>query len=285
MHRSSVRAMVLGVAFVAALAFGQVPASADGGDRADADSDGTSVTGNAQDHDVDSLAPGPTDDSGSGGSGGPNCTRSDGTRDYYAYEPLQYTTMDEQYSKYRPEEQRPGVYLHVYCGAERLGLEFFPDAPDPVVVDPRTLASTVTITPPPPVIRTSPEAANHLVGVEAWFWVDTWDVVSEQATAGAVSVTVSAEPTGLIVDPGDGSPTFTCVQPPAYDLSVPADAQTSDCTHVYETAGAYTATATLVYDTSFTANLPGQGGPLAPIDSPAGSLELAVAEAQAINTG
>jgi hypothetical protein len=284
-RRSWGRAAVLGVVLSAAFGFMQLPAAADGGDRGAADSDGDTLTGDAVDQDPGRLVPGESADGGSGGSGGPNCTKSDGTRDYLRYEGLQHTTMHEQRTEIRPEEQRPGVYLHIYCGDEYLDFQFFADAPDPVVVDPRTLADRVQITPPDPAIRTNPAAGDHLVGVEAWFWVDDpWRPISRDATAGVVTVTVTAEPTELIIDPGDGSPTFSCVRPPAFDESLPANAQSSDCTHTYERAANVTVTATMVYETSFTSNLPGAGGALDPIEVSA-SADLAVAEAQAVNTG
>jgi hypothetical protein len=252
-----------------------LPAAADVGDpRVGADNDGQNASGTAREE-----VPGHLVSSNHSG-GGPNCTRSDGTPDYLRYKGLQYTTMEEQRTEIRPEEQRPGDYRHVYCGDERVGFFFFPDG-EPV--DPRFLAETVTITPSAPVLRTSPAAANHLVDIEAWFWAETWEGISEPATAGSVTVTVSAEPATLIVDPGDGSGSFTCDGPqPAYNLNLPASAQSSNCTHTYMRAGNYTATATLVYDVSFTSNV-GVNGGLGTIE-PSSTTALAVAEAQAINT-
>ncbi len=252
-----------------------LPAAADVGDpRVGADNDGQNASGTAREE-----VPGHLVSSNHSG-GGPNCTRSDGTPDYLRYEGLQYTTLEEQRTEIRPEEQRPGEYRHVYCGDERVGFFFFPDG-EPV--DPRFLAETVTITPSAPVLRTSPAAADHLVDIEAWFWAETWEGISEPATAGSVTVTVSAEPATLIVDPGDGTRPFTCDGPqPVYNLNLPASAQSSNCTHTYMRAGNYTATATLVYDVSFTSNV-GVNGGLGTIE-PSSTTALAVAEAQAINT-
>ena len=216
-----------------------------------------------------------------GGSSGPNCTKSDGTRDYLHYEGLQYTTMEDQYTEIRPEEQRPGVYLHVYCGDEYVDFQFFPDGPPVPQIDPRTLAESVTITPDAPGIRTSPVAGQHLVNLDAWFWTEEWETVSESATAGFVTVTVTAEPSELIIDPGDGSASFTCAGPAeAYDDGAPASSQSSDCTYTYRRAGRFTATATVVYDVSFTSNI-GVSGDLPAIDTDA-SVPLAVRESQAV---
>jgi hypothetical protein len=257
-----------------------LPAAADERDgpsnrRATATNNGDSATGTAE----ESVPAIPAGNSG-GGNGGPNCTRSDGTPDYLRYGPRLFSTMQEQRTTYHPEEQRPGEWLHLYCGGEWLDFVFLPEEQQ---VDPTTLARSVTISPAAPVLRTSPGTEDHLVNVEAWFWAEMWEGISESATAGSVTVNVSAEPTSLIVDPGDGSVPFTCNGPqPAYNPNLPASAQSSDCTHTYLRAGNYTATATVVYDISFTSNV-GVNGGLGTIE-PSSTTALAVAEAQAINT-
>jgi hypothetical protein len=115
----------------------------------------------------------------------------------------------------------------------------------------------VSIIPPAPVLVTNPAAGDHLVEVEAWFWVENWEpVTAPPATAGTVTVNVSARPTVLVVDPGHGSPAFTCTgRPPACDRSLPAGAQSSPCSYTYSRAGTFAATATLVYEVSFTSNV------------------------------
>ncbi|MGH2475464.1 MAG: hypothetical protein ACRDIL_09380 [Candidatus Limnocylindrales bacterium] len=188
--------------------------------------------------------------------------------------------MQEQRTLYHPQEQRPGEWLHLYCGGEWLDFVFLPEEQQ---VDPTTLARSVTITPATPVLHTSPGAEDHLVNIEAWFWAEMWEGISETATAGSVTVNVTAEPSSLIVDPGDGTSPFTCPGPqPVYNPSLPASTQSSSCTHTYLRAGNYTATATVVYDISFTSNV-GVAGGLGTIE-PSSTTALAVAEAQAINT-
>jgi hypothetical protein len=256
-----------------------LPAAADDDDgpsnrRATGTNNGDSATGTAE----ESLPAIPA--SSGGGSGGPNCTRSDGTPDYLRYGPRLFSTMEEQRTLYHPDEQRPGEWLHLYCGGEWVDFVFLPEEQQ---VDPTTLARSVTITPAAPVLRTSPGTEDHLVNIEAWFWAEMWDGISETATAGSVTVNVTAEPTSLIVDPGDGTPPFTCPGPqPVYNPNLPASTQSSNCTHTYLRAGNYTATATVVYDISFTSNV-GVNGGLGTIE-PSSTTALAVAEAQAINT-
>jgi hypothetical protein len=255
-----------------------LPAAADEGDgpgngRATGTNNGNSATGTAEES-VPAIPAGNT------GGGGPNCTKSDGTRDYLRYGPRLFSTMEEQRTLYHPGEQRPGEWLHLYCGDQWLDFVFLAAAQQ---VDPTTLARSVTITPAAPVLRTSPGTEDHLVNVEAWFWAEMWEGTSETATAGSVTVDVSAEPRSLIVDPGDGTSPFTCPGPqPVYNLNLPASTQSSNCTHTYLRAGNYTATATVVYDISFTSNV-GVNGNLGTIE-PSSTAALAVAEAQAINT-
>lgn len=257
-----------------------LPAAADEGDgpsnrRAAASNDGDSATGTAED-----SVPAIPASNGGGGDDGPNCTRSDGTPDYLRYGPRLFSTMEEQRTLYHPDEQRPGEWLHLYCGAEWLDFVFLPEEQQ---VDPTTLARSVTIRPAAPVLRTSPGTEDHLVNLEAWFWAEMWEGISESATAGSVTVNVSAVPTSLIVDPGDGTGPFTCHGPqPVYNPNLPADRQSSNCTHTYLRAGNYTATATVVYDVAFTSNV-GVNGGLGTIE-PSSTTVLAVAEAQAINT-
>jgi hypothetical protein len=272
---------------VASVALVMAPAAASAQDAGDPPGDDFTPPGPGDDDTASvtatSVVPGAPGSEGGGrsGGGGPNCTRDDGVRDYLRYEGLQWTTMEEQRTEIRPDEQRPGVYLHIWCGPDYVDFQFFPEAPGVPQVDPRQLAETVTIRPPAPDVRTSPGPEQHLVGVEAWFWVDTWEDASGTATAGLVSVTVTAEPTSLVVDPGDGSGTFTCTgRPPAYDPSLPSSAQSSDCTHTYTSSGTFTATVTMVYGVGYTANI-GPGGTLPGIDTET-DVDLAVREAQAV---
>ena len=261
---------------VSFVAFTAVPAGADdfGDRRVTVDNNGDSASGTAEES-VPAIPAG-----NGGGSGGPNCTRSAGTPDYLRYGPRLFSTMEEQRTLYHPDEQRPGEWLHLYCGSEWLDFVFLPEEQQ---VDPTTLARSVTITPAAPVLRTSPGTEDHLVNVAAWFWAEMWEGISETATAGSVTVNVTAEPTSLIVDPGDGTSPFACPGPqPVYNLNLPASAQSSNCTHTYLRAGNYTATATVVYDISFTSNV-GVNGGLGTIE-PSSITALAVAEAQAINT-
>jgi hypothetical protein len=283
MRRDRPLSVLLAAALVAGVVLSAAsPASAgEDGDGAsgwvDGASDGDGVTGTANDRTPGTEG---TEGTTSTGTGGPNCEKSDGTPDYLSYEGLKHTTMEQQRTDIRPEEQRPGVYLHIYCGDERIGFDFFPDE-EVEAIDPETLARSVRLTPPNPAIVTSPSETEGLVGIDTWFWLEQWDEARDSATAGTVTVTVYATPSELTIDPGDGTGPLECASPPA--AYTPGADPATGCTHVYETAGQFTATATLTYDVGFSSNV-GAGGPLTPITT-TGTVDVTVRQAQAVVSG
>ena len=79
--------------------------------------------------------------------------------------------------------------------------------------------------------------ASGLVGLPEWFWIQPGSYHAIEATAAVpgVSVTVKAKPGPLVINPGDGQPSFDCPGPgTVYNPSKPASVQQSDCTHVYD---------------------------------------------------
>jgi hypothetical protein len=133
---------------------------------------------------------------------------------------------------------------------------------------------------PTQTIETSPQT-EAMVAIPTWFWVE--GVPTEGVTASAsipgVTVTATASPGGVEYDFGDGT-TLAC-----QGIGTPyADGATSDCTHTYERAGTYTVAATILWTGTYTVN----GGPPQPIETAVArtaTFDLAVNEAQAINTG
>lgn len=246
---------------------------------AQAENDGEDVTGTAE-----SRTPGEP-------GGDPRYEPGTGTQWPICWnDGLYYTTQDEQLNDIRADETagREGQWGWLICededGTRTEELTFFPAA---VQVDPEMLARSVTITPGVPDLRTSPPRdAQHMVRLPTWFWVDagSWSVVTDGTCAGPVCVEVTAMPTTLVVDPGDGSPLLECHRggmPYRDDLA--PEAQQSDCTHVYERAGHLTATVTIVYDVTWRGA--GQNGALGTLTPDAVPVALDVAEAQSLNTG
>jgi hypothetical protein len=133
---------------------------------------------------------------------------------------------------------------------------------------------------PTQTIRTNPQP-EAMVAIDTWFWVE--GVPSGGVTASAsvpgISVTATARPGGVDYDFGDGA-SRECS-----GTGVPySPGATSDCTHDYQRAGHYTVTSTIRWTGTYTINGAGPN----PIESSVArtdSFELAVNEAQAINTG
>lgn len=233
------------------------------------------VSGSSDDEgvegDIEITDPG-TPASTGGGGGGPICH----------YEDLKYTTQDEQRNEIRPEETRPGVWGWWVCDDGTQEFRFFPDE-EPI--DPVALARSVRMDPPGPDLRTNPPAsARSLVNLETWFWAQGAGTLTAGTSLGPISVEVYAIPRHLVVDPGDGTGSFTCTDVAvAYDPARPASSQTTTCGHTYRRPGTFTATATLVYDVGFTSNV-GVGGPLGTVE-PSTSVTVTVRESQAVVTG
>jgi hypothetical protein len=127
-------------------------------------------------------------------------------------------------------------------------------------------------------LMTSP-TDEGLVAMATWYWAaDIPGQISRTASVPGMSVTVTAGPGDLRVDPGDGQPLLVCS-----GLGVAwAPGASSDCTATYERAGTYTVTATLNWSGTYTVNGAGPFDVTVPVQREA-VRQLPVAEAQAIN--
>ena len=134
----------------------------------------------------------------------------------------------------------------------------------------------------PPALRLSPPVGTaQLVGVPTWLWVaDTWVPRQASATLGGVTATVTAVPRSIAWDLGDGT-VVTCDGPgtPYDPARSPAD-QHSDCTFTFQRRGPRSVTATVTYETGWTATT-GEAEPLDDITR-ATTVDVAVIEAQAL---
>jgi len=137
----------------------------------------------------------------------------------------------------------------VFCAKMLLGGGSFPESHtivtekgEPPVLptpDPEDLAvqvwSSMRTAIPAPQPTTSPDfrtAVNATLGVPTtwvnlwnWMWADdgVWAPVTQTLTVRGVSVTVTAEPVALRLDPGTGDPEVTCANPPGVPYFPPAD--------------------------------------------------------------
>lgn len=158
-------------------------------------------------------------------------------------------------------------------------------------VDPTDLRDEAldTLSLPFPTVAMNP-SGDQVVHVETWLWVDDaiWTTHSKSVSAGGVTTTVTAAPTRVIWDLGNGE-SVVCNGPGApYDTSIPSDEQATDCSYTYahtsagQPGDAYRATATIEWTVAWTVvGAPG-GGPL-PALFTSSPIAVRVAEMQALN--
>ena len=161
---------------------------------------------------------------------------------------------------------------------------FDPADPVPGIDDPAQAAANAERLLPllPPAIGLSPPiGARQLVGVPTWLWVaGPWRPLRASATLGGVTSTVTATPTTATWTLDDGS-SVTCHGPGTpYDPRRPAEAQHSDCTHLFEVAGHFNLTATVTYRVTWTSST-GDAGGLGPVTR-ASTVPVVVDQAQAL---
>lgn len=239
---------------------------------------------------------GETQPAGTGaGSGGPVCT---------------YTQQDDAWgNRYSQLEgfgpMKPGQHIYEkVCNGLMTGWVFMgPVAPAAPVPTPAQLAQQAyrQLQLPLPTPRHSPDltlgngAPSVVVGEHTWVWTDPQTFVpqSKRVQVGAVWALVTATPTGLGFDPGNGDPAITCagVGTP-YDPSRfgPHDAS-PDCDYVY-TRSSYglpgdqvRATYSITWHVTWTGSTGtgSVGGVLPDLRSQANAL-MAVAEVQALRS-
>jgi hypothetical protein len=121
---------------------------------------------------------------------------------------------------------------------------------------------------PKPTIERSPDETIRFKGdpmtwvnLWTWFWTDpaAYQPMAQTVSAGSVSATVTAQPVGLLFDPGDGSAPVRCAGPGRAWLERDGDAASpGGCGYRYRsvTDGMITSTVSILWDVSWT----GTGG-------------------------
>ena len=117
-----------------------------------------------------------------------------------------------------------------------------------------------------------PRGTDGLVGQPERFWVPSgeWHALSVTVTAGPVWATATAAPVSLTFQPGAGLSPVTCTGPgAAYDRSMPAAQQHTNCSYMYQQSSAglpgnaYRASVTVTWRITWTGS-GGAGGMLNP---------------------
>lgn len=161
------------------------------------------------------------------------------------------------------------------------------------VVDPVELASdALERTPlPEPQISMAPSPdIPQLVNLATYLWLttDQWEPATVSASAGAVTSTVTARPTRVIWDMGQGDQVVCDGPGLPYDPSLSDEAQPSDCHYTYRRSSAgqpgqrYTVTATVEWETNWSVTGAAGGGSLGTATS-SSSTTVQVAELQSLN--
>jgi hypothetical protein len=140
-----------------------------------------------------------------------------------------------------------------------------------------------------PVPVTSPGIdIDQITGLPTWLWLESgsWGEPSARAEIPGFWVEVTAHPERVVWDMGDGE-TVTCDGPGTpYDPAVDDDAQSTDCSHVYqhtsvdEPDGRYQASVRIVWSVDWESST-GAGGVLADA-SRTTTFALTVTERQAV---
>lgn len=229
---------------------------------------------------------------GTGGSGGgPTCTLTGlnsyciGSAPCWSNIPAAVPPTPEQ------EAQRPSpeaVWVYQRCNddeADPLSGWSWQETTGPTLEELAQQAFGALRTPPFSIGVNPPRQA--VVGIPTWFWAEAAGNAPLTGTA-ALGVVAIGTPTGIELDPGDGTGTISC----------PWTVQATDaCSHVYDRSSArqpvsasglpaYTARARLIYDIRFEVNgapldLPGTPDEL---QSPWAQVAVPVAEVQSVVT-
>lgn len=147
------------------------------------------------------------------------------------------------------------------------------------------------LTLPIPAVNMDPEPNKlRIVNVPTFMWLDqAWLPVSETASIGGVSATVTATPTTVVWDMGDGEREFCRGAGTPSDRNVDLREQSTDCQHIYrrssagESGDAFTVRATVNYRVHWTSSGAVGGADLGSVTRST-TFTIQVGEIQAINT-
>jgi hypothetical protein len=206
-----------------------------------------------------------------------DCQLADGS---WWYAPFQCYMLEVPQNQWPPADDPvyggadPAEGTLYWCTDDWTGqnrMVFFPGEPP---LDPRVLVNQVVAGMDLEPIRmgTAPESGPDrmgLVGMPVWLWVDqpddrTYGPVSDGASEGPVSVSVTAKVASVHWDMGDGN-TFACDNPGTPYEDRFGKSESPDCGHRYEQTsadqpdGVYTVTATSHWEVTWNANTGASG--------------------------
>jgi hypothetical protein len=154
-----------------------------------------------------------------------------------------------------------------------------------------------SLTLPSPVVDLNPSAFS-IVNLSSWLWIDPqiWHSFRATATAGSVSATAVAVPSNVSWSMGDGH-SVVCAGPGTpYQPTMPAEAQTTDCSYTYASSsagqpssdsdpnnGAFKVTATITWTVNWLATGVAGGGALPPLHTTS-TVRVRVEQVESVGT-
>lgn len=168
------------------------------------------------------------------------------------------------------------------------------------VADPSAVAAQAAseISLPTPDIQFNPGQPFTVVNIATWMWVSPglWHSYSATASASGVTASATAVPVSVRWSMGDGA-SVVCTGPGTpYRPDVPAVDQSTACSHVYRSTSAgqrspdgspndsaFTVTATITWDVSWSSSVAGTGGALPSLQTQS-TARLRVEQVQSVDT-
>lgn len=274
--------VIVAAALAAGLAFGAAsPAMANGADDAWVDR-GTGTIGAGAGS--SSSTPGGAGGARSGaGSGEPVCT-------YSAVDAKLSEIAEDMAANGWGSARTPGAgaWMRKIC-SDGTGTVVW--VPQPQQVDPRVLAQQALdqANVPLPAVGMNPAPPRDLVvNMPTWLWVDNFVAVGASASAGPLTVTVTAAPVAVRWSMGNGDVVVCRGAGTRYDPARPAEQQRTDCSYTYRRSSASSPSGTFVvqtsvtWDVTWTATGIAAGGALGPLTRTT-STPVRVSEIQTVN--
>ncbi len=207
-----------------------------------------------------------------GGGGSLTCTYHLSTSDVGLNDDSQPVPGGSPVSKNPVPGQTYGLTCRDAAGNEVVNrLVRYDPANSAAAVDPQLLAqeAAARLTVSPPQVELSPKAGlNQIVQLRTWMWVTNWEPDAASASVPGVTATVTATPTKVTWNMGNGDQVVCNGPGTPFDFSRPEESQATDCSYTYrhsstgQPGAVYQVSATMSYDVSWSAEGAPGGGAL-----------------------
>ncbi len=191
---------------------------------------------------------------------------------YHATDAARVVTADPG-EAVAPEPREYYVFICTRNGQEVVNelRQYNPSEQGQPVVAPEVLAeqAAANLSVASPVVELSPKVGlNQITQLTTWMWVTNWEPDSASASVPGVTSTVTATPTKVTWNMGNGDEVVCNGPGTPFDFSRPEEGQSTDCSYTYrhsstsQPGGVYEVSATMSYDVSWSAEGASGGGAL-----------------------